>query len=264
MERLFLFSVLCVFAIGMVFVFPGISAETQEEIDKENETYHGQKYKSLIRVKSYASDDYMACVLHIASEMLNSEYPAERNTTLWKSVYFPKVDAFTELRSNFTQPLVMIPDINVRVWLEFPAFEMRTESRILLYNYNESKGKETELLVGSRAIIVVLDQGTVVDAYWDDSCSACSEQYCIEGSCSSVISKIKPPCHDKDSLLEDPFRCGVKIYVAWKGTDENNQTLTSYTSVPSRFEKYSFIATAYDAAAGFTSDFLSFWKQPLN
>jgi len=249
--------------IGTVLLFPQISAdETPEEV--ENNTYHDQRYSQLLRVKSNKMGTYVLCILHISSEIINTTYPAERNTTLWKTVYYPKVDAFTELRSNFTQSLVMVPGASVRVWLEFPAFEIRSESRILLYNYNNSKGDDHELLVGSRTITVVMDEGVVVDMYWDDSCSACSEKYCIEGSCSTVISTINPPCHDKYSLDEDPFRCGVKIYIAWRGTDNENQTLSTYTSVPSRFQKYSYIASAYDAAAGFTQDFLSFWKQPLN
>jgi len=258
---------MCIVSMTLVFMVPETLADDEsEENDKENATYHDVKYNHLLNLKSHVKEDYSLVIMHIACEMYDPEYPAERNTTLWKSIYYPKVDDFTEFRSNFTQSLVMIPSVNVRVWLEFPTFGMRSESRVMLYNYNESasKGDQHELLVGSRAITVVLDEGVVVDSYWDDSCTGCSEEYCIEGSCSSVISDIRPACHDKDALAEDPFRCGLKIYVAWKGTDKNNQTLTSYTSVPSRFQKYSFIASAYDAAAGFTSDFISFWKKPLN
>jgi len=263
MNRWLLLTLLFVI-VGTVLIFPPISAESEEEIEKENKTYHDQKYPQLAKMKSHEIGKYTLAVLHIVCEMINASHPAERNTTRWKTVYYPKVDEFTELRGNFTQSLVMVPGVSVRVWLEFPAFDIRSESRIMLYNYNISKSEDYELLVGSRAITVVMEQGVVVDMYWDDSCTACSEQYCLEGSCSSVISQISPPCHDQFALAEDPFRCGLKIYVAWRGTDNLNQTLNSYTSVPSRFQKYSYIASAYDTAAGFTSDFLSFWKQPLN
>jgi len=265
MNRLFLVSAFCVFIVGMVFVFPGIYASDAEgEVDQDNKTYRDQHYRELVRIKSHSAGAFSACVLHIECEMINPDFPAGRNTTLWKSVYFPKVDEFTELRNHFTQALVSIPDVSVRVWIEFPAFEIRSESRLLLYTFNETRSLEKEILVGSRAITVVMDQGIVTDMFWDDSCSFCSEKDCVEGSCSTVISEILPPCHNQDALAEDPYRCGIKLYVAWKGTDNNNQTLHSYTSVPSRFQKYSFIASAYDAAAGFTTDFLTFWKQPLN
>jgi len=268
MNRFFVFSVLCLVALSSFMFVDKAFAMDDEEIQEENETYHEQKYTHLVGRTSYQIGDYTLVFLHIACEMINSSFPAGRNTTLWKAMYFPKVDSFTELRNTFTQPLVELPNTTVRVWLEFPAYgsDMRSESRIMLYSYNSSKSSEKwDLLVGSRAITVVLDEGVITDMYWDDSCAGCLQDYCIEGSCSSSISDdIRPPCHDSKALVEDPYRCGLKIYIAWKGTDKDNNTLSSYTSVPSRFQKYSFIATAYEAAAGFTSDFLSFWKKPLN
>jgi len=214
-------------------------------------------------MKYHVIDDWSYVVLHIVSEMYNPEYPASRNVTHWKSAYFPKVDSFTELRSTFTQPLLMSPNVNVRVWLEFPTFDMRSESRIMLYNYQQ---EEKKLIVGSRALTVVMEEGVVTRIFWDDTCSSCTEDYCMEDSCSSSINDLpdRESCQDQKSLEEDPYRCGIKIYVAWKGTDKDGNNLNSYTSLPSRFQKYSFIASAYDAAAGFSSDFLSFWKKPLN
>jgi len=264
MNRYFVFSVLCLIALGSFRLVDVVFAMDSSEIQEENNTYHEQKYTHLVGRKVYEKNDYSLVIMHMVSEMINSSYPAERNTTHYKTMYFPKVDQFTELRSDFTQSLTEIPNTTVRVWLEFPAYEMRSESRIMLYKYNESSSKNFDYIVGSRAITVVLEEGVFKEMYWDDTCAGCIEELCLEDSCASVIGDLRPTCHDSKALEEDPYRCGVKIYIAWKGTDRNNNTLSTYTSVPSRFQKYSFIATAYDAAAGFTSDFISFWKKPLN
>jgi len=249
--------------LGLVLLSHGIAAYSDEEIKEANETYHDQRIQVLGTMSSHKKDDFTLVYLNIASEMGDSNAPAGVNTTLWRNLYFPKVDQFTELRSNFTQSLVELPNISVRVWLQFPAFKVRSESRIMLKRYSDSDSVY-DLLVGCRAITVVMDKGVVTDMYWDDSCSGCSAEYCLEDSCSSKIEDLRPMCHDKDALAEDPFHCGLKIYIAWIGTDSDGKSLNSYTSVPSRFEKYSFISSAYDAASGFTSDFISFWKKPLN
>jgi len=239
--------------------------ETFADDADENATYHTLKYPQIENMKYHEIGDWSYVILHIVTELYDANASVARNVTHWKSVYFPKVDSFTELRSKYTQSLLSLPNVNVRVWLEFPTFSLRSESRVMLYKYpGASKETEKEYLVGSRAITVVLEEGIMKEAYWDDSCSGCSDELCLEDSCSSVISEIRPECLDVKSLEEDPYRCGIKIYVAWTGTDHNNKTLQSYTSVPSRFQKYSFIFSAYDAAAGFSSDFISFWKKPLN
>jgi len=258
------FCLMCLGALAVTVMIQGSFAMSDEEIEAENSSYHDQQYTHLVARKNYGKSDYVLVLLHIACEMINSSFPAGRNTTLWKNMYFPRVDAFTELRSNFTQSVAMIPNTTVRVWLEIPAQGLRSESRVVLYNYNDTKGHAYDRIVGSRAITVNMEEGIITDMFWDDSCTGCIEDLCMEDSCSSVISDLRPSCQDKAALEEDPFRCGIKIYIAWKGTDKSNTTLTSFTSVPSRFQKYSFVASAYDAAAGFSSDFISFWKQPLN
>jgi len=263
MRTCFKFAVLAV--IGLVLLSQGVLANNEEEKQKLNETYHLQKYEALKDRKTYNVGDYSLAVLHIILERPDETSPTGKNVTLYKSFYFPKVDEFTELRNKFTQPFFEEKNLNVRVWLELPAFDLRSESRVMMYKYNGTySDQQYDLIVGCRAITIVLESGVMKDLYWDDTCHGCSEKYCIEHSCSSVVADLRPTCDDKDALAEDPYHCGIKIYIAWIGTDKNNNSLSSYTSVPSRFEKYSFIASAYDAASGFASDFISFWKQPLN
>jgi len=263
MNRGVVFCLLCVAAVCMFWMVQGTFA-LGEESEDQNRTYHDQKYSNLVGKRSYARDEFSLMVLHVALEIFNSSLPAGRNTTTYSTMYFPKVDQFTQLRSNFTQAYIMSPNTSVRVYLDFPAQELRSESRLMLYNYNTSRSDKIDLLVGSRAITVNMEQGVITHLYWDDSCSGCLEDRCLEDSCSSAIHEFSQACDDINALEEDPYRCGIKIYVAWKGTDKNNNTLESYTKVPSRFQKYSFIANAYDAASGFATDFISFWKKPLN
>jgi len=231
----------------------------------DNDEYRDQRYDNLIGYTSNQKGDFTLAILHIACEISDPSFPSGRNTTVYKSVYFPKVDEYSELRNHFTQNVLDFPDISVRVWLEFPAFNMRSESRIMLYNLNHTTGEKYQNIVGSRAITVVMEEGVMKELFWDDSCVSCIGKNCLEDSCSTnFITDLRPACQDSQALEEDPYRCGIKIYVAWMGTDRDGRSLTTYTSVPSRFQKYSFITSAYDAAAGFSTDFLSFWKQPLN
>jgi len=270
MNRIGLFCLLCAISITMVWLVQGSFAWSDDEIKKENNSYIVDKYDVLkqksIYKKSYDGTDSRALVfLHIVKEEFDENASANQKLEHVKAMYFPSVDYFSELRSTYTQNLLNLTNVKVRVWLEIPAQKLRSESRIILYRYQKDEKFIYDNLVGSRAITIEMEEGIIKRLYWDDGCTACPETKCLESGCSSLItSDISPACHDPHSLKEDPYRCGIKIYVAWKGTDQDNHTLESYGSLPSRFQKYSFIASAYDAAAGFTSDFIKFWKKPLN
>jgi len=251
--------------VEVAVAFTVLGTVVMSDDAEEMEKYVDQRYDNLLGYKENEKGDYTLCILHIACEIVNESFPNGRNTSVYRAMYFPKVDDFSELRNHFTQHILDVPDASVRVWLEFPAFNVRSESRIMFYSSNSSKGKHYQNIVGSRAITVVMEEGVMKEMYWDDSCASCLEENCLEDSCSSdIFADIRPSCQDSQALEEDPYRCGIKIYVAWQGTDRDGHSLTSYTSVPSRFQKYSFIASAYDAAAGFSNDFISFWKKPLN
>lgn len=219
--------------------------------------YRKQVYGKLAALKTFAVSDYTVVVLHIATEATGGNTAVA--TGVEEAVYFPQVDAFTQLRANVTQALVDEAEVTVRVWLEFPSTGVRSETRVLLAN-NATHRR----LVGSRAITFVMEGGNVTDMYWDDSCVGCTAAMCLEHSCSTDLAGLTPSCRDATALREDPFRCGVKLYIGWKGTDSRGKRLSSYSSLPSRFQKFSFITSAYNAAAGFATDFISFWKKPLN
>ena len=224
--------------------------------DDANATYQQQTYSKLAALKSFAKGDFTVLVLHVGVE----EGTADNATaSAQKAIYYPKVDDFSELRATSTQPLIGKPDTSVRVWLEFPSSNLRSETRVMLRN--DETGQR---LVGSRSITIEVTDGTVTDLVWEDTCNGCTTQSCLEDSCSTETDSLDPKCDDADALKDDPYRCGLKIYVGWRGTDSKGVSLTSYTSMPLRFQKYSFVTSAYNAAAGFSSDFLSFWKKPLN
>jgi len=247
--------------LGLLLLSQGIAAED----DEDNIKYKEQSYNTLATTFSYKKDAYSLVMLHVAAEIYNESFPGNRNTTVWKQMYFPKVDEFSELRSNFTREVIEYPNVTVRAWIELPAFKLRSETRVMLHKEVDKNNKKIfDHLVGCRAITIVMDQGVMTDLYWDDSCNSCTEEYCLDDGCSTKIETLSPSCSDTQVLEEDPYHCGIKIYVAWTGTDLENKTLSSFASVPSRFEKYSFLVSAYDSASGFASDFISFWKKPLN
>jgi len=237
-----------------------------DDAEKEKTKYHEQVFDKLAANTSRAKGVYTVAVIHIDIETGDLHEAAGKNVSHNQTIYFPKVDEFTELRNKCTQDLLYVPNVSVRVWMEFPGFEIRSETRLMLYRMTPA-GTTTakyDYLVGSRAIVVNMVDGFVTDLVWDDSCTGCTSDYCLDDGCSTIISKIDPACGGSEILEEDPFYCGMKIYVGWNGTDSEGATLSTYASVPSRFEKYSFFMSAYDAASGFASDFISFWKKPLN
>lgn len=234
-----------------------LAARAVRAEDDANATYQQQTYSKLAALKSFAKDDFTVLVLHVGIEAGTGTDNA--TSSAQKAIYYPKMDDFSELRATTTQPLIGQPDTSVRVWLEFPSSDLRSETRVMLRN--DETGKK---LVGSRSIVVEVTDGTVTDLVWEDTCNGCTTQNCLEDSCSTETDTLDPKCDDADALQEDPYRCGLKIYVGWRGTDSKGVSLTSYTSMPLRFQKYSFVTSAYNAAAGFATDFLSFWKKPLN
>lgn len=246
-----------VWVLGVAAVLVGAAALAGAADSEAEDTYRKQTYGKLAALKTFGVNDYTVVVLHIATEATGSN--TEVTTGTEEAVYFSQVDAFTELRANTTQALIDVAGVTVRVWLEFPSTGVCSETRVLLAN-NATHRR----IVGSRAITFVMEAGNVTDMYWDDSCVGCTAGMCLEHSCSTDLAGLTPSCRDATALREDPFRCGVKIYIGWKGTDSRGKRLSSYSSLPSRFQKFSFITSAYNAAAGFATDFISFWKKPLN
>lgn len=170
----------------------------------------------------------------------------------FRAVFFPRVDQFSLLRLAATRNLAGLGgNVTVRAWAELGG--ARSDAKLMLA---ESR------IVGARSLVVALENGNVTALAWDDDCESCVSTDCLDGACSTDTATLTPPCDDAEALAKDAFRCGVKVYVAWTGTDVRGKDMTSIAKLPSRFTKYSLVSSIYEAAAGFWEDFNNAWITP--
>ena len=170
--------------------------------------------------------------------------------TKFKSNFFPKVDQFSLLRVNSTR-FAVASNASLRVWVEIAG--IRSESRVFVQGYT---------VVGARSIVAELDQGNVTALVWDDDCSTCSVDQCLEGSCTSSALDGGVDCFNTKAITADPFYCSIKIYLVWSGRDGKNKKCSSIDKLPSRYYQYSFVSNVYDAMSGFWVDFQAAWSTP--
>jgi len=90
--------------------------------------------------------------------------------------------------------------------------------------------------------IINLHNGIPQSIQWDDGCFTCKGDSCINETCGVNINDCFPY---KDGSQID---CDLKVYIAWFGTDNNGNYLTSAGKVPSRFQEYS-VSSAVSSAA---------------
>ena len=130
------------------------------------------------------------------------------------SIFFPKVDEFALMRLD-TRELVGL-NVTVRAWVEIGG--NRSESRIMISNSHA---------VGSRSVVISVDTGNITSIDWDDNCDGCRGNACLDGACSIDSESISPACDDPKEIEMDPFRCGIKIYLVWVGTDVDGKPMKS-------------------------------------
>jgi len=250
-KKLILASVFLLCSVAI----PAFSDDTKE--------YKENSYKELSLHPTFGKHNFFPLAVHVSLEFPPGVTPNITDTAVEEGVhtafYFPKVDQMSQIRANFTQDLVNTPGALVRVWLQFGLSTIRSESRVIL-NVTNNQTK----LVGSRAAFVVLDKGKPKDIIWDDDCSACHKEFCLDDTCSSDTKKFTTSCSDPKAVKEDPYRCGIKILLAWQGTDVSGSDLFTCDNLPSKLSKYSSFMSTYDAVAGFSEDFVKFWSSPRN
>lgn len=224
--------------------------------------YTVQRYSVLNGRRSFRYNNYTAVNLMVGVEVTkgretevmrvlpNTTDRADAFTKPFKAVFFPRVDQFALMRIASTRAL-LFKNVTMRAWLEIGG--VRSEAKRMSVD---------DSVVGSRSAVVTLLRGNITSIDWDDDCAGCSAAQCFDGSCSIDASALVPPCDDPVALGNDAYRCGLKIYLAWIGTDSNGKPMKSISKLPSRFTKYSLVSNIYDAASGFWKDFLTAWSTP--
>jgi len=190
---------------------------------------------------SFNRFQYSGFEFYVGSGFLNSSY--FENITVSgvnMTTFFPIVDQF----SVFTVPGsgLFYRDLNDSIWITIKIDNIFSNFRY--YRKQIAVGVVPDMFVGSWTAIVTLNNGVVQSIDWDDDCSQCASNLCINGhDCFLSYSNVGN-CEGSNS-----YSCDIKIYVAWQGTDASGVPCTSLNYVPSRFELFA-LHPVWQAAAG--------------
>eukprot|EP00301_Raphidiophrys_heterophryoidea_P011576 c17717_g1_i1.p1 GENE.c17717_g1_i1~~c17717_g1_i1.p1 ORF type:complete len:247 (-),score=37.72 c17717_g1_i1:163-903(-) len=189
------------------------------------------KYKKL--------DNFPVCI-EIVSEFENGT-----QITHGRTVQYPRVDQFAELNMNWVglnaSNFGFDPRINtsvglVRAYSTGVTNDKNSHNMIRSENstkYFDPKGRKSNVALLFYTLLVHLDVGKPTELTWEvGDCSGCSDNDCVYGvACGTPITD---SCGDL---------CKPKIYVAFTGTDEKGQILTSSGSMLTRFSAYGLTKT---------------------
>ena len=111
-------------------------------------------------------------------------------------------------------------------------------------------------IVPFHTLVVKVDNGVISELEWDEDCSLCSHEYCIDGNnCASELSKCSTNGTVADGTTSTSLQrgasnvdCDFKIYVSWSGTDKDGVYLSSAGRRLSQFRRWS-INSLYNQAA---------------
>ena len=97
--------------------------------------------------------------------------------------------------------------------------------------------------------------GVITGVTWDDGCTFCSSNECIENTYD--FQGVLKPTGGKDCHIPDPEcmkgaqvseTCPLQVYVVWTGTDADGKYLRSAELRFSEFKSYSLTNFASDAS----------------
>jgi len=152
-----------------------------------------------------------------------------------RAVFFPKVDSFSQIGIPGTGQNFSGVD-NVYIFLNMSG-GIVSEHRY--YKKNTTRG----YYVGSFTAVVTLTHGLPTSIDWqDDNCNECLEDECVDGKDCAISYAEAQNC--VDSTL-----CNVSVYLAWTGTDQKGNGLTSKSKTPAAFSRFSWFPV-YKSASG--------------
>jgi len=162
-----------------------------------------------------------------------------------RAIYFPLVDDFSQLSVPLSgQYFYDVPSVSL--WLNVSGIVSDTR-------YYKAPGR-LGVYNGALTAVINLVGGKITTVSWDDDdCSDCSEDVCIQQGLSENSAQNCGIPYDSVGYCQLSQYCNILIYLAWRGTDVNNNYCTSYSSVPSQLSQWSWFPI-YEAAAGITQN----------
>jgi len=173
----------------------------------------------------------------------------------WKMPFFPKVDEFAmlQVRHSFNDS-DRFGHISTAFQIEFNGHVSPIKHRygVIFDNtfYTNSSGSHFGgfrcVVVPFHTIVIDLSNGVVDSITFDDDCSLCGNDYCVNGNCARDISDCT--ASSSSGAATD---CDFKLYVSWSGTDSDGTYLSSSGRRLSQFRRWSLNAV-YNQASDFS------------
>ncbi len=156
-----------------------------------------------------------------------------------KVQYWIETDKFSllELNGTFTpysDPYAAKEDFYIK--LEFAGKSTNAIRRVGITGVGEDFGV---YIVPFWSAVITLDRGNVTAIRWDNTCSGC-QYMCVDGACSVPYRH----CVDHTNNIS----CDIKVYIAWEGSDVDNDYMLSGQQTMKNFRAFS-ARFAYDVAA---------------
>jgi len=157
--------------------------------------------------------------------------------------FFPTVDIYSLLQVNGSYDYFKNLTEVIEVGVEVNGFANEDQLPRTPYLPDDTT------VVGYLVLVVTIANGNVISLQWDTDCSICPDPtQCVDGFCTNA----KSDCEQSQNSTNVPPNCDLKIYLAWVGTDSNDQSCTSAGSLTSRLRQYS-VDNVYDQ----TSDIIT-------
>lgn len=100
-------------------------------------------------------------------------------------------------------------------------------------------------VVPFHTIVIKLSHGTLESITFDDDCSLCDTDYCVDGNCAQDIDTCEGAANAVSGASTD---CNFKLYVSWSGTDSEGVYLSSSQRRLSQFRRWS-LRSVYNQAS---------------
>ncbi|KAH3756985.1 hypothetical protein Pelo_11203 [Pelomyxa schiedti] len=160
----------------------------------------------------------------------------------WHGKYFPKVDEFS--RMDLLNTSWAINDTSAEMWVDYGNYTTRHR----LFSMGDR-------FVPSWSIVLTYKKGKPQGIAFDGDCDQCIGTWCLNETCTMESSQKNCNMNDTSALKDDPGRCGVKVFLAFDGDDKEGTPMTSTSSLPSRFQRWSVAGALYESVSGFWNDF---------
>lgn len=189
---------------------------------------------------------------------------AKDNITLqqWETTYWPRVDEFSQMNVVGTYAQGFPFNQNLTVWVELIANRTSKTNVTTIRLVTEERKVYTEdlekpVFIPYFTVLILMDKGIPTDMQWDEGCSSCSPDVCINGTTCGTRTNLEIEKRNEQCSKID---CNIKVFVAWTGRDKEDGACRSAASMPSKFHQYS-VTPLTSFGDNLWDDFFYNWRE---